>query len=47
AVESVGMFIWLRVRLADGTLERRFFKPGLDLLIAPERPALAADTRHA
>ena len=35
------------VRLADGTLERRFFKPGLDLLIAPERPALAADTRHA
>ena len=47
AVEAVGMFIWLRVRLADGTLERRFFKPGLDRLIAPERPALAADGARA
>jgi hypothetical protein len=43
AVETVGMFIWLRVRLADGTQERRFYKPGLDRLLAPDsaEPALA------
>jgi sacsin len=36
AVEPVGMFIWLRVRLADGRPERRFYKPGLDGLLPPE-----------
>lgn len=36
AVETVGVFIWLRVRLPDGTQERRFFKRGLDRLISPE-----------
>ena len=43
AVEAVGMFIWLRVRLTDGTQERRFYKPGLDRLLAPDsaEPALA------
>ena len=37
-VETTGMFIWLRVRLANGKQERRFYKPGLDRLIAPESP---------
>lgn len=36
AVEPIGMFIWLRVRLADGRPERRFYKPGLDGLLPPE-----------
>ena len=38
AVETTGMFIWLRVRLASGAQERRFYKPGLDRLLPPERP---------
>ncbi len=36
AVETTGMFIWLRVRLANGKQERRFYKPGLDRLLPPE-----------
>lgn len=35
AVESVGVFVWLRVRTANGALERRFYRPGADL-VAPE-----------
>lgn len=31
-VESTGMFVWMHVRLPDGRLERRFYKPGLDQL---------------
>ncbi|MCA9637913.1 MAG: hypothetical protein KC420_17920 [Myxococcales bacterium] len=29
-VEKVGMFTWVRVRLANGKEERRFFKPAID-----------------
>ena len=51
AVETVGMFIWLQVRLADGTTERRFFKPNLDRLSPPAirehgEPAYTSDAFH-
>ena len=52
AVETIGMFIWLQVRLADGTTERRFFKPNLDRLIPPttrehaDAPAYTGDAFH-
>ena len=44
AVEAIGTFIWLRVRLADGTAERRFFKPALDRLLPPEPRAPGHDS---
>lgn len=37
AIEAAGFFTWLHVRRPDGGAERRFFKPGLDRLLPPER----------